>query len=107
MGSKKPATTRAPVRPGVERPGLYLCRGSQEHYEANEERQLRLGLGQVLRYRQVLSTGGNPTKAVLAIERAPRDKTRVSLCRELDVMLCWPPAFDGASAGSFASASDE
>ena len=53
------------------------------------------------------SNGGNPTKAVLAIERAPRDQTWVSLCRELDVILGWPPAFDGVLARSFASPSNE
>jgi hypothetical protein len=81
-------------------PGCIYVAEVKSITEANEERQLRLGLGQALRYRQVLSTGGNPTKAVLANERAPRDQTWVSLCRELDVILCWPPAFDGVSAGS-------
>ena len=37
--------------------------------------------------------GGNPTNAVLAIERAPRSNV-VSLCRELDVILYWLPAYD-------------
>ncbi|WP_206744642.1 hypothetical protein [Actinopolymorpha singaporensis] len=61
----------------------------------NEERQLRLGLGQVLRYRQVLSNGPESVRAVLAVERAPSDLSWRDLCSNLDVLLCWPPDFEG------------
>ena len=37
----------------------------------NEEQQLRLGLGQVLRYRNLLADGRRKVVAVLALERAP------------------------------------
>jgi hypothetical protein len=57
--------------------------------KANEEKQLRLGLGQLLRYRQVLSSKG-PVRAVLVAERQPTDETWEALCRELNVMLLWP-----------------
>jgi len=54
----------------------------------NEEEQLRLGLGQVLRYRHRLQClGHDPVVAVLAPERAPRDSTWRDLCRELGVVL--------------------
>lgn len=60
----------------------------------NEEKQLRLGLGQVLRYRQALFAGGRLVVAVLIPERKPADETWMTLCRELGVVLVWPAAFD-------------
>jgi len=62
---------------------------------ANEERQLRLGLGQVLRYRQVLTTRGS-VRPILAIERAPQDVSWSTLCSELGVRLVWPGHWHGA-----------
>ena len=54
----------------------------------NEEEQLRLGLGQVLRYRQRLeSLGHEHVVAVLVPERSPRDASWADLCRELRVVL--------------------
>ena len=54
----------------------------------NEEEQLRLGLGQVLRYRQRLrNMGYERVAAVLVPERSPRDQTWKSLCQELQVVL--------------------
>ena len=41
--------------------------------ESNEEKQLRLGLGQLLRYRQILRVRGN-IQAILVVERQPVDK---------------------------------
>ncbi|HZS60958.1 MAG TPA: EVE domain-containing protein [Gemmatimonadaceae bacterium] len=60
----------------------------------NEERQLRLGLGQVLRYQHVLAASGKSVRAVLAIERAPSDPSWSALCRELGVALVWVGNFD-------------
>jgi hypothetical protein len=57
---------------------------------ANEEKQLRLGLGQVLRYKQVLSRYGREVTAVLAVEHRPADHTWEELCADLDVILVWP-----------------
>jgi hypothetical protein len=59
----------------------------------NEEQQLRLGLGQVLRYRNILSTRTQQVRAVLAIERQPSDPRWMTLCAEHDVRLVWPPTF--------------
>jgi len=61
----------------------------------NEERQLRLGLGQVLRYRQAVGASGRAAVAVLATERKPSDPSWLALCRSLDVRLVWPGAWDG------------
>jgi hypothetical protein len=53
-----------------------------------EERQLRLGLGQVLRYRSVLSGAlARPVCAVLVPERTPRDPTWETTCRDVGVEL--------------------
>jgi hypothetical protein len=61
----------------------------------NEEQQLRLGLGQVLRYRNLLSTPTQQVCAVLAVERLPSDPRWMTLCGDLGVHLVWPPAFAG------------
>ena len=54
----------------------------------NEEEQLRLGLGQVLRYRHRLQAlGHDHVVAVLAPERAPRDSSWAELCHEVGVAL--------------------
>jgi hypothetical protein len=58
----------------------------------NEEKQLRLGLGQVLRYRQALQHASRPTViAVLVAERRPTDNTWLGLCQRFGVILTWPP----------------
>ena len=61
--------------------------------DKNEERQLRLGLGQVLRYRQKL---GSATTAVLATERAPTDSSWIDLCTSIGVLICWPGSWERA-----------
>lgn len=60
----------------------------------NEEHQLRLGLGQVLRYRDQLAQGTERVVAVLVVEREPSDLTWLRLCSALGVPLVWPAAFD-------------
>jgi hypothetical protein len=56
--------------------------------DQNEEGQLRLGLGQVLRNRHRLRRLGHAhVVAVLVPERAPRDPTWLDLCQELGVVL--------------------
>ncbi len=57
--------------------------------EANEEKQLRLGLGQLLRYRHLLRSKGIVC-AVLVVERQPKDTSWINLCEELNVLLTWP-----------------
>jgi hypothetical protein len=60
----------------------------------NEERQLRLGLGQVLRYRNVLARRGRTVTAVLVPERSPQDSSWQALCDELGVVLAAGPHFE-------------
>lgn len=58
--------------------------------DANEERQLRLALGQVLRYAQLLSTEARPALPVIMAERQPTQASWQSLCDRLGVLLLWP-----------------
>jgi hypothetical protein len=61
---------------------------------ANETRQLRLGLGQVLHYGMALARPGREIRAILAAEREPADPRWVSLCASHSVSLVWPGVFD-------------
>jgi hypothetical protein len=60
----------------------------------NEEKQLRLALGQVLRYAHQLEPKGKVVRGVLAVEGRPRDQSWTVLCDRLGVALVWPGAFD-------------
>lgn len=61
----------------------------------NEEKQLRLGLGQLLRYRQLLkSARKGSVNAVLLVEHQPSDPSWLSLCEALDVVIAWPSALN-------------
>jgi hypothetical protein len=61
---------------------------------ANEEKQLRLGLGQILRYTHELrSNGVDSVQPVLVAEREPGDPTWRGTCSELGVILTWPARF--------------
>jgi hypothetical protein len=57
---------------------------------ANVERQLRLGLGQVLQYRTLLSSSGVGVGAVLAVEH-PVEAVWIDVCSSVGVVLTWPP----------------
>jgi hypothetical protein len=60
----------------------------------NESRQLRLGLGQVLDYGDLLRAHGYPAvRAVLVVETAPSDERWTRLCGEHGVQLVWPETF--------------
>lgn len=61
---------------------------------SNEEKQMRLGVGQVLRYRQILSRHGKAVTGVLAVENLPSDPSWQSLCNELGIVLISPGEFD-------------
>jgi hypothetical protein len=62
---------------------------------ANEERQLRLGLGQVLTYMHLLDwPHAHTVRGVLAVEREPTAPYWETLCAEHDVTLTWPDAFE-------------
>ncbi|MFB7655380.1 MULTISPECIES: hypothetical protein [unclassified Streptomyces] len=57
---------------------------------ANEPRQLRAGLGQVLDYKDQLSDRTAEVSAVLWVEREPSELRWVDLCRRVGVTLAWP-----------------
>ena len=58
--------------------------------EGNEERQLRLAIGQVIRYRQKLSGDGADARAMIAVENAPFDESWIDLCGREGIALVWP-----------------
>lgn len=66
---------------------------------ANEEKQLRLGLGQVLRYQDRLRRLYPETEilAVLAVESPPTDPAWCDLTLAVGVTLTWPPDWPGLS----------
>ena len=61
---------------------------------ANEERQLRLGLGQVLSYVHLVDWGFETNHPVLAVEREPSSEYWPNLCESHGVALSWPDVFD-------------
>ena len=67
--------------------------------DANEERQLRLGLGQVLSYVHLLNWPDvQAVRGVLAVERRPTAAYWATLCPEHGVTLTWPEVYDGLIA---------
>jgi hypothetical protein len=88
-----------PLSPGPGGPEFDLAwkRGKQVYVAEvksitaeNEEKQLRLGLGQVLRYRHAFSNG---VVGVLVAERQPSDHSWEDLCKHLGLLITWPEAF--------------
>jgi 5-methylcytosine-specific restriction protein A len=61
---------------------------------ANEEHQLRLGLGQLLRYSHLLRKRVEYVVPVLVPEQRPRDPEWDKLCKALSVRLACPPGFE-------------
>jgi hypothetical protein len=66
--------------------------------DKNEEKQLRLGLGQVLRYAHQI---GMNTTPVLVAERCPTDSSWGQLCEQLHVIFVWPEVFAERIARAF------
>lgn len=56
----------------------------------NEREQLRLGLGQVLRYRFLSEKQGHPPQAWLITDVAPADLTWIEICDSLNIRMWWP-----------------
>jgi hypothetical protein len=65
---------------------------------ANERRQLRLGLGQLLDYRYQLRSRGVAVRCVLAVECDPHDPTWRDLMADLEIALAAAPLFEAAFA---------
>lgn len=70
----------------------------------NAERQLRLGLGQVLRYRSLLETMGADVRCVLALSAPPHDRRWITLCEQHGVALIWMPKIGEMLTTALASA---
>jgi hypothetical protein len=67
---------------------------------ANEAMQLRLGLGQVLDYAEMLrNCGESQVRPVLVAEHEPADARWRRVCERAGVLLTWPGAFDARLAG--------
>lgn len=62
--------------------------------ESNEDRQLRLGLGQVLSYAFLIDWGAASYRPILAVEREPTAPYWLDLCASHGVTLTWPETFD-------------
>ena len=56
----------------------------------NEEQQMRLAIGQVIRYRQRLATDGRDVRAMIAVENVPFDESWIDLCGREGIALVWP-----------------
>jgi hypothetical protein len=89
----------APRRKGREEPNFDLAWKDGETVwvaevksttEQNEEQQMRLAIGQVIRYRQLLSEAGREARAMIAIENAPFDESWIDLCGREGIALVWP-----------------
>src|SRR6476646_10372842 len=72
--------------------GLDFHRQAKSITSSNEEKQLRLGLGQILRYAFEMRKLAEAIP-VLVLEHAPIDPSWLTLCRELNVILTWPSHF--------------
>jgi hypothetical protein len=69
---------------------LYVCEVKSLTQE-NEERQLRMAIGQVIRYRQQLTAEGHePCFAVICTEKQPSDTSWDQLCDSEGIVLVWP-----------------
>ena len=77
-----------------ERNGVVFVAEVKSVTAANEEKQLRLGLGQVLWYRQQFESSGLSTVPVLVPERRPTAQGWTDLCGALGVRLVWPGTFE-------------
>ncbi len=58
--------------------------------DASETRQLRMGLGQILDYLDLLAARITATRGVLWVERQPSNPRWIRLCERAGVALAWP-----------------
>lgn len=86
MGDRDPPFDLVLVRPSD---GREIVVEAKSTTLVNEEKQLRLALGQVLRYRQVLRDDGRHVETMIAVEEEVHPSW-VELCGELGVYLVWP-----------------
>jgi hypothetical protein len=62
----------------------------------SETHQIRLGLGQVLHYRAMLTAAapGSDVVPALLVEGPPADPLWTEVCRSVGVLLFWPDRWD-------------
>jgi hypothetical protein len=103
MAKALEAQQLTPLRPRPDEPQfdiawfdgahLYVCE-AKSLTAANEERQLRVALGQVARYHHLLDAAPQRShdtiSAVIAVEHEPGDSTWVDTCHRQGVTLLWP-----------------
>ncbi|MFJ7203384.1 hypothetical protein ACIQWR_07600 [Streptomyces sp. NPDC098789] len=65
---------------------------------ANETRQLRAGVGQLLDYHDRLKGRADSVRAVLWVEREPSESRWVALCERVGITLAWPGREDDVLA---------
>ncbi len=99
MTPRSPVSTDPNFDLAWEREGRLFVAEVKSITADNEERQLRLGLGRVLRYRSILASDGTAVTAVLVPERRPQDHSWQALCDELDVVLAAAPDFAALMLG--------
>lgn len=78
--------------------GTFVLAEVKSATASNLEGQLRLGLGQVLRYGETLRAQGENVRHVLAVELEPSDPSWRSLLDRLGVILVTPETLDAAFA---------
>ena len=73
---------------------LYICEVKSLN-RVNEDQQLRLGIGQVLHYQQLMMQSQKmKVNAVLAVERQPTDhETWLAIAKRHGVKLVWKETF--------------
>ncbi|HET6230252.1 MAG TPA: hypothetical protein VFE05_09300 [Longimicrobiaceae bacterium] len=90
---RSPAAGEPEFDLGWEHAGRRVVAEVKSLTNQNEERQLRLGLGQLIHYRAMLAKPTAGVDGVLVVERPPRDLRWLSVCESVGVRLVWPAVF--------------
>ena len=77
----------------VWRKEAYVCEVKSLPATGTDDRQLRLGIGQVLDYQALMAKQHERVHAVLATERRPADPRWALLCEAHHISLVWPDTF--------------
>ena len=62
--------------------------------DRHEVQQMRLGLGQVLEYRQTMRSQGRKVKAHLVLSHEPTSMRMIAACEAVGVNLAWPEKYE-------------
>lgn len=77
----------------IDRHGRCIVVEVKSLTRTNESKQLRLGLGQVLDYADLLRADGREVYPVLAVEKEPVERRWERVCESVGVRLVWPELF--------------